>query len=255
MNKKYVFIDESGSPQFYAKKRRPLWIQPDFVPVMFLGMITTNDRSALRQAVAGFQKSVLADPLLNSIYSVSQPNWYLHASSDHSDINLKTVEFIRQLEGFEFHAVIGRKIPEVFFSKHNGNATEFYFDLLYKLLELDALEVDHKYRLYLSQRHSNTEQRFSAAFEKAVETKSKKSGGLTYTCSIVRSQDFPEMSLVDYLMWALQRYILKGEKRYFAALQKHYTSILDVYETEGTGRLYHGEDFFDLSKASSFHMK
>lgn len=252
---KYIFIDESGSPQFYANGRKPLWIKPDFAPVMLLGMIATEDRGALRRAVQDFQNYVLSDPLLNSIYSVAQPNWYLHASADHSDINLKTVEFIRQLEGFEFHTVIGRKLPEVFLSKHNGNATEFYFDLLSKLLELDALETDCKYYLYLSQRQSNTEQRFSAAFEKAFEAKSKKIGGLSYSCTIVRSQDFPEMSLVDYLIWALQRYILKGEKRYFEALEKHYASILDVYENEGRGRLYRAGDSFSLEKASPFVLK
>jgi hypothetical protein len=255
VSEKYIFIDESGSPQFYAKGRRPLWIEPDFSPVMFLGMVTTDDRSLLRQSVLSFQNSILSDPLLNSIYSVAQAGWHLHARADHSDINVKTVEFIRQLEGFNFHVVIGRKLPEVFFNKHNGNATEFYFDLLSKLLELDELGSEYKYRLYLSQRQSNTEQRFSDAFEKAVEAKSRKIGGISYSCSIVRSRDYPEMSVVDYLIWALQRYILKGEKRYFSALERHYQSILDVYEYGGKGRLYGTNDLFDLSKASSLVLK
>lgn len=63
------------------------------------------------------------------------------------------------------------------------------------------------------------------------------------------------MSLVDYMMWALQRYIIKEEKRYFAALTRHYTSILDVYENEGTGKLYQEGDLFELKKASSFSLK
>ncbi len=253
--KKFVFIDESGSPQFYAKGRRPLWIEPDFVPVMFLGMVTTHDRQALRQAVMDFQRRVLSDPLLNTIHSVSKPEWYLHASADHSDIKLKMVEFIRDLSGFKFHVVIGRKLPEVFFNKQNGSATEFYFDLLSKLLELDGLEGNEKFSLYLSQRQSNTEQRFSAAFEKALAAKSRETGGSAYSCTIVRSQDFPEMSLVDYLMWALQRYILQGEKRYFSALERHYSSILDVYEEEGKGRLYSQTNPFDLTQASIFTLK
>ena len=257
MSSKYIFIDESGSPQFFAKGKRPLWIEQDFVPVMFLGMIVTNDKHELRKAVLDFQASVLNDPLLNSIYSVRQPGWFLHARADHSDINLKATEFIRQLEGFEFHAVIGRKIPEVFVNKHNSNETEFYFDLLYKLLELDDLDHDGKFHLYLSQRQSNTVQRFSEAFERAVKAKSKKEGGFNFSCSIVRSQDTPELSVVDYLLWALQRYILKGEdeRRYFLALRKHYKSILDVYDDEGKGRLYGGEDFFQLAKASPFALK
>lgn len=249
---RFIFIDESGNPQFYAKRKRPLWIEPDFVPVMFLGMIITEDRRALREKVTDFQQSVLKDPLLNSIYSVAQPGWYLHARADHSDINLKTVEFIRSLDGFEFHAVIGRKIPEVFIHKHNGNHNEFYFDMLHKLLELNGLDPGYKYNLYLSQRHSNTEQRFSEAIEKAMSAEKRKTKGIEYSNSIVRSKDFPEMSLVDYLLWALQRYILKGERRYFTALEKHYGKILDVYENDGQGKLYDNMDSFDLTKASPY---
>lgn len=250
--KKYIFIDETGSPQFYAKRKRPLWIEPEFVPVMSLGMVVTENRELLRKAILDFQQQVLSDPLLNDLPSVLQPGWYLHASQDHSDINLKTVEFLRQLNGFTFSAVIGRKVPEIFINKHNGNATEFYFDLIHKLLELDPIDQNTHYNLYLSQRHSNTEQRFKAAFEKAVIAKSKEINGISFSCSIVRSCDFPEMSIVDYMLWALQRYILKGEIRYFIALKKHYDKIWDVYDNEGVGKLYDQDNYFLLSKASRF---
>lgn len=126
---------------------------------------------------------------------------------------------------------------------------------MYKLLELEELSEDCKYHLYLSQRQSNTEQRFAEAFRKTVEAKSKEIAGLSFTCSIVRSRDFPEMSVTDYLLWALQRYILKGERRYFTALEKHYEKILDVYDNDGKGRLYNNSDGFHLSKATAFGIK
>jgi len=252
---KYIFIDESGSPQFYAKRRRPLWISPDFVPIICLGMVSTDNRVRLRKAVLAFQQQVINDTLLNSIYSVAQPGWYLHARNDHSDINLKMVEFLRQLDGFHFSAVIGRKIPEVFINKHNGNATEFYFDLMHKLLELDDLHTGCQYHLYLSQRQSNTEQRFAGAFEKAVRAKSLEEGGISYSCSVVRSRDFPELSVADYLLWALQRYILKGESRYFMAMEKHYNKILDLYDNEGAGKPYCENEPFRLEKATAFVIK
>ena len=141
----YIFIDETGSPHFYAKRRRPLWTEPDFVPIICLGMVSTDDRVRLRKEVVNFQQSILDDDLFNSIFSVRQRGWFLHASTDHSDINLKTVEFLRRLGGFRFHAVIGRKIPEIFTRKHNGSATEFYFDLIYKLLALHPLTEEAKY--------------------------------------------------------------------------------------------------------------
>jgi hypothetical protein len=247
----YIFIDESGSPQFYAKRKRPLWTEPNFVPIICLGMVTTNDRVRLRKAIVDFQNCILGDILFNSIFSVCQPGWFLHARSDHSDINLKAVEFLRDLEGFRFHAVIGRKIPEIFTHKHNGSATEFYFDLIHKLLALHPLTEDTSYHLFLSHRQSNTEQRFTQAFEKVLATESK-GGKISYQCTVVRSRDFPELSVVDYLLWALQRYILQDEKRYFAAMEHHYEQILDIYEDDGNGRLYTREDQFELEKASPF---
>lgn len=253
--KKYIFIDETGSPEFYAKRKRPLWTEADFVPIICLGMVTTDDRESLRNTVFNFQQQILSDPLLNSIHSVSQPGWYLHARSDHSDINLKMVDFLRTLNNFKFSAVIGRKIPEIFFNKHNGSAIEFYFDLLHKLLELDHLQDDTKYHLYLSKRQSNTVLRFTEAFEKAVKAKSTEFKKVSFSCSIVRSCDFPEMSVVDYLLWALQRYILKGERRYFAALEKHYEKIFDVYENEGVGKIYDLNESFLLEKATAFCIK
>ncbi len=247
----YLFIDESGSPQFYAKRKRPLWTEEGFVPIICLGMVSTDDRVALRKSVNEFQQSVLHDPLLNTIFSVSQPGWFLHARNDHSDINLKAVEFIRQLTDFKFRAVIGRKVPDIFFNKHNGNATEFYFDLIHKLLSLQPLTEDTCYHLYLSQRQSNTEQRFAESFEKVLANE-RRDRGISYKCTIVRSCDFPELSVVDYLLWALQRYILKNEKRYFAAMEHQYEQILDVYDNEGKGILYNAEHRFTLDKASKY---
>ena len=247
----YIFIDESGNPQFYARRKRPLWTEPNFVPIICLGMVTTDDRVRLRKEVLDFQNHILDNILLNSIFSVRQPGWFLHARADHSDINLKTVEFLRDLRGFQFHAVIGRKIPEIFTRKHNGNATEFYFDLIHKLLALHPLMEDTHYHLFLSQRQSNTEQRFTQAFERVLTTESK-GRNLSYKCAVVRSRDFPELSVVDYLLWALQRYILQGERRYFAALEHHYEQILDIYEDDGLGRLYTKEDRFEMEKASPF---
>jgi hypothetical protein len=252
--KKYVFIDESGSPQFYAKRKRPLWLDSSFSPIICLGMVSTEDRAALRNSVINFQREVLNDPLFNTIHSVAQPDWYLHARNDHSDIILKMVESLRKMEGFKFSAVIGRKIPDIFIRKHNGSATEFYFDLIHKLLALDDIEsgAKHRYSLYLSQRQSNTVQRFSQAFEKALKTKGCESNGIDFSCTIVRSNDCPEMSVVDYLLWALQRYILKGERRYFTALEKHYDKILDVYANEEAGELYNINNRFELSKTGIY---
>jgi hypothetical protein len=73
------------------------------------------------------------------------------------------------------------------------------------------------------------------------------------------SSEFPEMSITDYLLWGLQRYVLRKEERFFKALQEKYRLIIDLYDTKNyrrsgasLGNYYSAKNPFDLSKASPF---
>ncbi len=251
-----LFIDESGNPAFYAKGKRPLWDKPDFEPVLMLGMAVTGDRRALREKVLDFQREILADDLFNTIFSVRQPDWFLHASKDHFEVRLKFIELLRRLDDIKMHVVIGRKNPEIFHSKHNGNAAEFYFDVLNKLLTRFDFLPEGNYSLYLSERQSNTLDRFEQALKKALAVQSKRHDATRFMCRITPSAEFPELSVVDYLLWALKRYITKEEdRRYFKALEHKFVEIYDVYGNDGHGEIYDADNPFDLSKTGAFAIK
>jgi Protein of unknown function (DUF3800) len=251
----YFFIDESGNPNFYAKGGRPLWDQPDFEPVLMLGMLVINDRRALRKQVLAFQQQVLLDPLYNTIYSVQQPDWFLHASKDHSDVRLKFFEHLRHMENISCFVIVARKNPDIFHHKHNGNATEFYFDILNKLLQRIDYQAENKYHLYLSKRQSSTLDRFEAALKKALAVQSKKHDAVQFKCRITPSTDYPEMSVIDYLMWALRRYITAGDGRYLKATQHLFKEIYDIYDENEKGVVYTEQNPFSLEKASPYHTK
>lgn len=251
----YFFIDESGDPTFYGRRKRPLWTEPTFKPILMMGMVVVEDKQALYQRVLDFQKAILNDPLFNTIYSVKQPNWFLHASKDHSDIRLKFIEFLRKQRGIKCYVAIGRKQPDIFHHKHNGNAAEFYFDMLNKLLGQFKYAKGDKYMLFLSGRQSTTQERFVNALEKALKQQRKLLVNTQFNCRIVASKDYPELSVADYFLWVLNWYITTGDKRYFAALENKYEEIYDVYDNAGKGRIYDKSDGFDVSKASSFLLK
>ena len=251
----YFFIDESGDPNFYAKRKRPLWTEPTFEPLLMLGMVVVENRKVLRQAILNFQNQLLTDPLFNTIHSLNKPNWYLHASQDHADVRLKFIEFLREQPHIKCYIVIGRKIPEIFHNKHNGKAAEFYFDLLNKLLTLFEFDGVDQHMLFLSGRQSNTEERFVNAVRKAMQRQSGLASDTHFKCRIIPSSDYPELSVVDYFLWVLNRYITQGDKRYFAALENKFDCIYDVYEEEGKGRIYNASNAFDLAKASKFIIK
>ncbi|MAT55583.1 MAG: hypothetical protein CMN32_13985 [Saprospirales bacterium] len=254
ISKVFFYIDESGSPDFFGKRKRPLWFSEDFQPVLILGMLETQEPRRLQKEVKGFSENILSDPLFNSIYSVSQPGWYLHAKDDHPEVRIKFFEFIRQLDYVECYVIIARKIPELFISKHNGNASEFYFDVLHNLVKQYHFQPNCHYQFYLSRRDSANTKPFTEAVQKVISKHVGPNGDpvCTYKCDIVRSADCAELCVLDYLLWAVQRYVLKEERRYFTAMEGRIKLVYDVYGSGPGDRIYTSSNPFDLNKAGKF---
>lgn len=230
---KYIFIDESGDPTFYGSGKKLLVGTEGFQPYLIIGMVETTNRKALRKKVVEFMDSIKSDKLYNTIPSINTKKaWYVHARVDHPEIRIKFIELLRQLPDYKAHIVIARKDLSIFNRKHNNNPSEFYFDVLHHLLENKLIDSNTHYRLFLSQRGNNSMNRFSEAVTKALKANAIKFGEnqeINYSLEIVPSEDMPELSVIDYLMWAVQRKLLKGEERYFEALKEKYGTILELY--------------------------
>ena len=234
IHKTYLFIDESGDPVYYGNRKKLLAGIAGFQPYLIIGMIETDNRKALRKAVVNFMDSIKADSLYNSIPSIAtDKGWYVHARGDHPEIRAKFFELLRNLEGYKAHIVIAKKDLNIFNRKHNNNPTEFYFDVLHHLLNGRLNDAGRHYNFYLSQRGNNSIRRFQEAVTKAVETdKANTIGAIQYNLEIVQSKEMPELSIIDYLMWAVQRNLLQGESRYFDALKSKYETVLNLYTGE-----------------------
>lgn len=48
----------------------------------------------------------------------------------------------------------------------------------------------------------------------------------------MQSKELPELSIIDHLMWVVQRNLLKGESRYFDAMRSKYETVLNLYEDD-----------------------
>lgn len=263
LKKVYFFIDESGDPNFYANRHKLLIGTPGYQPLLLMGMIQTANRRALRKVMLDLKNEIENDPLYNKLHSV-KPGWYFHAIEDHPDIRTKVVSTIRTLEGFKTFIVIGRKALHRFERTHKNNPTEFYHDLLHHLLKDRLKSEDEFYQLYLAQRQKTRMENFEEAIKKAIERDNKRRKypkAIQYHHDIVSSSEYPEMSIIDYLLWALQRYIRFKESRFYDALIEKYNLIIDLYDTahysktgSSTTNYYSKENPFRLEKASPFDL-
>ncbi len=75
--------------------------------------------------------------------------------------------------------------------------------------------------------------KFQNAVDKALSARETgTAGNISYNLKIVPSAEMPELSIIDYLIWAVQRKLLKGESRYFDALKSKYETILNLYNED-----------------------
>lgn len=256
MQHTYLYIDECGDPEFFGKRKKLLVGQPGYQPLLILGLVQTADRRALQEAILAFQHQLLGDPLYRSIYSVQKPGWYLHARNDHPEIRSEFFKFIRRYSDLRFYAVIARKQLTLFNQRHNNNPAEFYFDILQHLLH-GRLHPDYSHSIYLAQRQKNNQDHFVRAVDRAIAVDiqdARLHEPPQYACSIVPSSQMPELSVVDYCLWALQRYIFQNEIRFWETIEQKVMSVVDLYDDQSLqGNLYDGTDNpFRLEKASPF---
>ena len=254
---KYFFIDESGDAAFYANGKRLLVGEKDFKPLLLMGMIEIEDKQSIHKFLISFQEEIKKDPLYNSLKCVKDPDgWYLHAKNDQIEIRTKFVEELRKLNGFRTFVVIGRKRLDLFQSKHNSNESEFYFDMIFHLLKDRLNDENVHYQIFLANRKGNDALKLKEAINKAIQRdnqKRKTKLTIQFDCRTIPSSTTPELSIVDYMLWSLQRYILLKEARYYMALREKYNLIIDLYDYNNYGSNYYSKSNpFDLEKASEF---
>ena len=263
MDKKkvYLFIDESGDAAFYAKKSRLLVGTEGFQPLLLLGLIVLEDKKGIHNQIKELQYEIMNDSLYNSLKCITNPKgWYFHARNDQPEVRTKFIELIRKIEGFKSYIVIGRKRLDLFHKKHNKSENEFYFDMVYHLLKDRLNNEDVFYQILLSTRSGNSGEKLKKAIEKAIERdNNRRKIPLTihYDCRTIPSDSTPELSIIDYLMWALQRYILLKESRFYDALVQKINLIIDLYDFDKfdskSSNYYHPKkNKFVLGKASEF---
>lgn len=255
--KKYFFIDESGDAAFYAKGKKLLIGQEGFQPLLLLGLIVVDDKKAIRDFIVSFQNEIKNDPLYNTLKCVADPKgWYLHARNDQIDIRSKFTETLRKQDGYKSFVVIGRKRLSTFENKHNSNESEFYFDMVYHLLKDRLNDENYYYQIFLSSRTGSSTEKLKDAIDRAIfrdNERRKVTLNIRYNCVTVPSYTTPELSIVDYLLWALQRYILSDDNRYYLALQSKYNLIIDLYDFNNFKKnYYNSKNRFEKSKAGEF---
>ena len=252
INKKSIshrFLDEAGDTTFFGKGRIPIIGQRGVSLSFSIGMVKfSEDLASLRARVRELQKQIAEDRYLNVIPSVAKKiqnrGFFFHATDDPPEVREIFFKFIDQLD-CSIEVMVGRKIPQLFITKHNGKDAEFYADLLSHLLK-NKLRMNGELVLKIASRANTTmNSNLEAALSKAVERHSKKYDPSQISSKVVfdvqNHHTEPLLNVADYLCWAVQRVFEKGETRYYDFLGEKFSLVVDLYDSasyEGSKNYY-----------------
>ena len=236
------FLDEAGDTTFYGNGKIPLLGTEGVSNYFLLGMLTLNTPLDItRRRMIELQKAISVDPYLLDISSIkkkiSRSGYFLHAKDDVPEVRKMAFELIKSID-CHFDAVIARKDYKIYEKKHNGNQAEFYADMLSHLLhssmndfEKLVLNIAHRSRCTT---HTNLEKGLQKAVAIAKHKYPDASNCCEMSFNVQQPTIEPIINLVDYFLWALQRNIERGEKRYVDFLGEQIRSVVNLYEDDDT---------------------
>ncbi|MCB9332312.1 MAG: DUF3800 domain-containing protein [Lewinellaceae bacterium] len=230
------FLDEAGDTTFYTKGKVPIIGQAGVSQCFILGMVKFREPLPdLRRRIIDLQNQVVADPYFRDIPSlnkkVREGGFYFHATDDVPEVRKVFYDFIASID-CSFEAYVGRKIPLLYQTKHNGKEAEFYADLLSHLLK-NKLNKKGKMVLNIASRGKTTRNHnLQLALEKAQTQNRRKSATTQIVFNVQNHRVEPLLNVADYFCWSIQRVFERGEVRYYNFLKDRISLVVDLYDSK-----------------------
>ena len=234
------FLDEAGDTTFYGKGKISVIGNEGSSHSFILGMLKINEPlDTGRKKIIELQQAIAEDSYFRGVPSIEKMKascgYFLHAKNDLPEVKKMAFELIKNID-CSFEAVVGRKIPTLYESKHNGKEAEFYADLLSHLLK-KKLNAYSKLVLNISHRskcttHTNLQKGLSKAITRAQTKTPDKANDCRVVFNVQQPTAEPILNISDYFCWAVQRVFERGEIRYYEYISDKIALVQDLYDFE-----------------------
>ena len=238
------FLDESGDTTFYGKKKKPIVGEEGVSECFILGMVKFKTKlGPIRDQIEQMQNEIVSDEFYRDIPSiikkVNKSGYYFHAKDDIPEVRERFFRYIKTLN-CSFEAVVARKIPELYESKHKGNEAWFYADLLSHLLKNKLTNYDKMVLNIASRGKSTKNLNLELALQKArdryINVHPEKDIKTKVVFNVMEQTTEPLLNVADYFCWTIQNVFEKGNVRYYNYLKDKISQVIDLYDFESYGK-------------------
>jgi len=254
------YVDESGDFTLFDKKGIPVSAVKGVSKTVMLGALNIKTNN-FPESFSSFKDGVLSNPIFQARPSFKKTQLQFHAADDHSAIRLEVFNYIASI-GCSVQAVVRRKSALIEQAKTQFEYTsnkmtdkQLYGDLATRLFKQNIHKAA-RYNIYFSSRAKTFTNHSLDEALRSTKEKFIAANNITSTSDFkvfcVQPQNHPELQIIDYCLWALQRMYELKDDTFFNMIKDKFSFILDVDDKTGSlaGRHYWRKNPISLAKIS-----
>lgn len=238
---RHYFVDEAGDLSFFDKKGRIIVGQPGASKFFMMGVAQIADPEQVTWELEALRSSLITHPRYKGIPSM-QPEAKktavaFHAKDDYAEIREKVFELIQSFDIKVFVAIRSKAgIAEAAKANFKNlgkkvHQNAIYDDLIKRLFKnlLHKADVIHLAiaRRGKEAREEALEQAINQA-QKNFETQWKISSNSSILIKPAYPSQVAGLQVIDYYLWAVQRFYEREEEQFFQPLAKKCRLIMDL---------------------------
>ena len=239
---RHYYVDEAGDGTLFSRRGRLLVDTEGCSRYFILGYVDIADPEAVSAELDELRRALLADPYFRNVPSM-QPKarktaLAFHAKDDVPEVRREVFDLLLRHD-LHFCAEVKDKMQVLLYVQQRSGTDPAYryepnelYDYLVRRLFKNALHKADVYDIYFARRgKSDRTAALLAALEHARE-RFKEQWGIASRAPInirpCRPPQCAGLQVVDYLLWALQRFYERGEERYIEYLWSKYSLVHDI---------------------------
>lgn len=253
----HFFVDEAGDLTLFDRRKRLVLGREGVSHTFLVGAALVEDPGGVATRLDALRSRLVADPLLAGAPSMKPESGRtavaFHANKDLPEVRLEVFRQLRQERVRVFAAirrkhVLANELQRARQAGHTKRDLEQVYDSLTVLLFKDRLHLADENRVVFARRGQSDK---SAALRDALTAAKRRferrwQKGIDRPTHVISAYPREEAGLqvVDYFLWALQRFIERGESRFFDALRPSFSLVVDVDDTRRFpyGEYYHSRN-------------
>ena len=253
MNKdcNYYYIDESGDLALFDKNGKILDLSINGATKYFyLGLVKVKDIEDVKNKFCKLQEEIKANPIYRHIPKIEDSLNFFHAKNDSFAIKIKVFELLANID-ISVQIIFRRKEniqnqirniePKPFFREKDE-----YHSLISRLLRNQLHKKDSKI-IFSKRGDTFSDNSLKEALEKAGKNFFNKheTAIKNYEIFIGKPKNHFGLQIIDYYLWALNRFLTKGEEGYLLTIKDKIKLVVDMDNKERNG---YGEYYSSVEK-------